>query len=71
MVRNTRHRRSLHLLVLMDSLTEQQSNISTNGVSERYVETIKGLLEKSEDQYETLLSYRSTPLSTATVQLIY
>ena len=35
----------------------------SNGVSERAVKTIKGLLKKSEDQYETLLAYRSTPLS--------
>ena len=27
------------------------------------MKTIKGLLKKSEDQYETLLEYRSTPLS--------
>ena len=27
------------------------------------MKTIKGLLKKSEDQYETLLAYRSTPLS--------
>ena len=35
----------------------------SNGVSERAVKTIKGLLKKTEDQYETLLAYRSTPLS--------
>ena len=35
----------------------------SNGVSERAVKTIKGLLKKSEDQYETLLAYRATPLS--------
>ena len=35
----------------------------SNGVSERAVKTIKGLLKKSEDQYETLLEYWSTPLS--------
>ena len=27
------------------------------------MKTIKGLLKKSEDQYETLLAYRATPLS--------
>ena len=30
----------------------------SNRVSERAVKTIKGLLKKSEDQYETLLAYR-------------
>ena len=35
----------------------------SNGVSARAVKTIKGLLKKSEDQNETLLAYRSTPLS--------
>ena len=35
----------------------------SNAVSERAVKTIKGLLKKSEDQYETLLSFRPTPLS--------
>ena len=41
----------------------------SNGVSERAVKTIKGLLKKREYQYETLLAYKATPLSTATVQL--
>ena len=35
----------------------------SNGVSERAVKTIKGLLKKSEDQCETLLAYSATPLS--------
>ena len=35
----------------------------SNGVSDRAVKTTKGILKKSEDQYETLLAYRSTPLS--------
>ena len=35
----------------------------SSGVSERAVKTIKGLLKKSDDQYETLLAYRATPLS--------
>ena len=35
----------------------------SNGVSERAAKTIKGLLKKSEDQYETIFAYRSTPLS--------
>ena len=35
----------------------------SHGVSERTVKTIKGLLRKSEDQYETLLAYMATPFS--------
>ena len=35
----------------------------SNGVSERAVKTIKCVLTKSEDKYETLIAYRSTPLS--------
>ena len=34
-----------------------------NGVSERAVKTIKGIPKKSEDLYETLLAYSTTPLS--------
>ena len=64
MVRSTRHTCSLHLLTLMDSLTEQavQDNLESNGVSERAVKKIKGFPKKSEDQHETLLAYRSTLL---------
>ena len=35
----------------------------SNGVYERAVKTIKGSLEKSEDQYESLVAYRSNPLN--------
>ena len=35
----------------------------SNGVPERAVKTIKGIPKKSEDQYEPLLAYRTTPLS--------
>ena len=34
-----------------------------NSVAERAIKTIKGILEKEEDPYLGLLSYRSTPLS--------
>ena len=57
-VRSIRHKGSLHMLMLMYSLTVQavQDNLESNGVSERAVKAIKGLLKKSEDQYETLLA---------------
>ena len=44
-------------------MTRQSKRPQSNGVSERAVKTVEGLLKKSEDQYEPLLAYRSTPLS--------
>ncbi|VDI44154.1 Hypothetical predicted protein [Mytilus galloprovincialis] len=35
----------------------------SNGLAERSVQTIKNMLKKSEDQYNSLLSYRTTPLA--------
>ena len=35
-----------------------------NGVVERFVRTVKGLLKKNDDPYLALLTYRSTPLQT-------
>ena len=35
----------------------------SNGLAERCVQTVKNLLKKSSDSYQSLLSYRSTPLS--------
>lgn len=35
----------------------------SNGLAERCVQTVKNLLKKSSDPYQSLLSYRSTPLS--------
>ena len=35
----------------------------SNGLAERCVQTVKNLLKKSSDPYQSLLSYRSTPLT--------
>ena len=35
----------------------------SNGLAERCVQTVKNLLKKSNDPYQSLLSYRSTPLT--------
>ncbi|CAC5421309.1 unnamed protein product [Mytilus coruscus] len=35
----------------------------SKGLAERSVQTIKNMLKKSEDQYNSLLSYRTTPLA--------
>ena len=43
--------------------TSSPRYLQSNGVSERAVKTIKGVVTKSEDQYETLLAYRATPSS--------
>ena len=34
----------------------------SNGQSERTVQTVKSMLEKADDPYKALLSYRNTPL---------
>ena len=44
-------------------LTSSPKFPQSNGQAERSVQTVKGLLKKSDDPYTSLLSYRTTPLS--------
>ena len=45
-----------------DHVTSSPGYPQSNGQSERSVKTLKEMLEKSDDPYKALLSYRNTPL---------
>ncbi|CAC5373515.1 unnamed protein product [Mytilus coruscus] len=44
-------------------LTSSPTYAQSNGQAERTVQTIKSLLEKSKDQYKSLLDYRNTAIT--------
>ena len=43
-------------------ITTSPYYLQVNGVAERMVKTVKGLLEHSDDPYKALLSYRAMPM---------